>query len=94
MADNARLTPLEMIAREMEQHSELSREQIEEAIALALEHLMKRAARRTRSDEMDLSRSIQYQAVSEALLFLGTQLIAFEDIETQEDPDDIDSLKN
>ena len=94
MDDDARLTPLQMVAREMERHTDLTRGQIETAIESVLDHLKGRALRPLKSDQERLERALQYQAVSEVILFLGTQLIAFEDIEEDDDPEDVRNLRN
>jgi hypothetical protein len=72
--------------------------QVEDALEGVLIHLMRRtqaAISLEPSDESDaIELARQYQAVSEVVLFLGSQLIAFEDIEADDDPDDECEPKN
>jgi len=93
-----KLSPLQIVAREMAVHSTMTREQIEGALSGVLDHLMLRAEAEIRSPDSDeakaLALALQYQAVSEAVLFLGSQLIAFEDIEADDDPDEEWEPKN
>lgn len=92
-----KLSPLQVVAREVAQHTRLTETQVSDGLQGALGHLMERAAAAIARDP-DSIESItlarQYQAVSEAVLFLGTQLIAFEDIEAEDDIDDEWDLKN
>lgn len=92
------LSPLKIVAREMASHSTMTRDQVEEALEDVLDHLMLRAEAEIAADREDSAEALrlarQYQAVSEAILYLGSQLIAFEDIEADDDPDDEDDPKN
>lgn len=91
------MTPVQIVARELAVHSSLEYEQIVDSIAGALGHLMERA-RIAIDRDPDCSATmelvLQYQAVSESILYLGAQLIAFEDMEASNDPDDEQDLKN
>ena len=95
---DSKLTPLQIVARELATHSTMSSAQIESALSSVLEHLMHRAEvelSATRQDStLALELARQYQATSEAFLFLGSQLIAFEDIEADDDSDDEWDPKN
>lgn len=94
---DSKLNPLQMVAREMAPHSTMTRGQIESALSAVLDHLMLRADSEIRADsksESAVSLARQYQAVSEAILLLGSQLIAFDDIEAEDDVDDEWSPKN
>lgn len=86
-----KLNPLQIVAREMAQHTRLTEEQVAHGLQGALGHLMERAAEAIACDPESFEAvrlARQYQAVSEAVLFLGTQLIAFEDIEAEDEADD------
>lgn len=88
-----KLTPLQMVAREMADHSSLSPEQIEDSVKRVLRDLRKRAADEiTRDDTSEdaLTRAHEYQTISELVNFFGSQLIAFEDL----DVFDADRIKN
>jgi hypothetical protein len=92
---NKKLNPLQMVAKEIADHSTLTKEQIEESLKAVLNHLNERTATAIKSDidsveSFDFAK--QYQAVSETILYLGSQLIAFEEIESMDDLDD--ELKN
>lgn len=95
---DSKLSPLQIVAREMATHSTMTRGQVEAALEAVLIHLMRRAEVAIREDTSDgieaMELARQYQAVSEAVLFLGSQLIAFEDIEADDDPDDEWEPKN
>jgi hypothetical protein len=83
-----KLSPIEVVARELAQHSTLDESQVVESIKGVLGHLMSRALASLDPDSDDSARfSREYQVVSEVMLFLGTQLIALEDIE-EEGPHD------
>jgi hypothetical protein len=88
-----KLTPIEMVAREMADHSTLSSDQIDDSIRRALTHMKNRAANEiVRDDTSDHTRDVvhEYQALSEMINFFGSQLIAFEDLEIA----DADRIKN
>lgn len=95
---DSKLSPLQIVAREMAAHSTMTRDQVEEALEAVLIHLMRRAEASIRASVPDAAEAMslaqQYQAVSEAVFFLGSQLIAFEDIEADDDPDDDWEPKN
>lgn len=91
------MNPLQMVALAVSQDSSLSEQQMLDSLHEALNHLMLRADAEIRTDVDGpdaISLARQYQAVSEVILFLGTQLIAFEDIEAEDDVDDERRLKN
>lgn len=88
-----KLSPIETVAREMAQHSELSEEQLLSALKRGLRHLGKRATEAIAADEWSdsaLDVAQEYQAMSEMLNFFGSQLIAFEEIEAA----DVDRITN
>ena len=73
-----------MVAVEVSEHSSMSVEEMQRSLMDALAHLGERAAEAIDADEnseraRDLA--MQYQAISETILYLGSQLIAFEDID-------------
>jgi len=81
----------------MAEHSSMTRKQVEDALEGVLMHLMSRAEEQMNTDATSpraVELALQYQAVSEAVLYLGTQLIAFEDIEAEDDVDGESELKN
>lgn len=89
--EKKKLTPLMVVAREMAEHSSLDENLIAERVQGVLRHLKKRAADEIVLDSKNaLECAQEYQAVSEMVLFFGSQLIAFEDI----DADDADRIKN
>lgn len=88
-----KLSPLQMVAREMAEHSSLTQEQIAESLRGVVTHLHQRARDALDKDiqsQEAIEMARQYQAVSETILFLGSQLIAFEDL----DAADSDRIKN
>ena len=83
--EEKKLNPLQMVAREMEQHSELGDEVlIRQRLVGLLGHLHDRAKseldRDARSEDA-LRFSQEYLVAVELINFLGSQLIAFEDID-------------
>ncbi len=91
--DKKKLTPLQMVTEEMAIHSSMTGPQLERALIGVLEHLNKRAVDAMERD-IDSLESVrvarEYQAVAEVIEFLGSQLIAYEEI----DIDDGDRIKN
>ena len=78
------MNPLQMVSRELAEHTEMDRDRIESALTQLLDHLNGRAAaeidRDPESDEA-LDTATQYRVFCEIIAMFGTQLIAFEDIE-------------
>lgn len=79
-----KLTPLQAVAIELAEHCSLTRQQIERALSDVLDHLMIRAKMEIEDfpdsyQTAEIAR--QYHAVSELILYLGTSLIAVDDIE-------------
>lgn len=88
-----KLSPLQMVAHEMAEHSELTEQQLFDALKRGLRHLGKRATDAIAENEWSdaaLDVTHEYQAMSEMLNFFGSQLIAFEEI----DAADVDRIKN
>lgn len=83
----SKLTPLDMVAREMSEHSSLGEKDISDSIMRTLAHLRRRAAdaitKDVESDEA-MRFAQEYQTMSELVLFFGSQLIAFEDIDAED----------
>ncbi len=87
MDQNKKLTPLEMVAREMAEHSSLEEHVIADAITRHLSATRKRAADAIMNDMESIEAmqlTAEYQAIAEMVLFFGSQLIAFEDIDADE----------
>ena len=86
MEEESKLNPLQMVAREMTPHSMLGDEHlIGRRIMGLLEHLHDRAAAELRDDpdtQEALRASQEYLVAVELVNFLGSQLIALEDIES------------
>ncbi len=78
-----KLNPLQTVALEMSNHSEMTFEQIEKSLLGLLEHLKQRAhaAIEDKLDEDALDFAREYRAAAELIATFGTQLIAFEDME-------------
>ena len=79
-----KLNPLQMVAREMTEHSDLDCHTIEESLSGVLSHLQSRAVIEINEDANSDTASVaalQYRVVCEAIAMFGTQLIAYEDIE-------------
>lgn len=88
-----KLSPIQIVSREMGEHSSMTDVEIEDALKDVLDHLQFRARTAIEVDPSSndsTSFARQYQAVGETVLFLGTQLIALEDITV----DDSDRIKN
>lgn len=82
-----KLTPLQMVAREMADHCSMTSEQIEDSMVRVLNGLRKKAADEiTRDDttEAALEAAHEWQVVAEMVNFFGSQLIAFEDLEVHD----------
>lgn len=82
-----KLNPLESVAREMAEHSDMERKDIEIALEGLLEHLNQRATAAIDVDEYSqeaAEAAAQYRVACEVIAMFGTQLIAFDDIEEAE----------
>lgn len=82
-----KLNPLESVAKEMAEHSDMEREDIETAIKGLLQHLNERTAAAIDADEYSeeaAQAAVQYRVACEVIATFGTQLIAFEDMEEEE----------
>ena len=87
MDQGNKLSPMEMVAREMSEHSSLDVGQLEDALQGVMRHLRSRAEDSLQSDpnsEHAVRCCREYQAVAEVVLLFGSQLIAFEDIEAED----------
>lgn len=81
-----KLNPLQMVAREMADHSELDQETIAEALSSLLGHLQSRALEEINTDpQSDAAKAaaVQYRVACETVAAFGTQLIAFEDMDDE-----------
>lgn len=81
-----KLNPLQMVAREMSDHSDLEQETIETALTGLLGHLQSRAMAEIEDDpDSDGARqaALQYRVICETVAMFGTQLIAYEDIDEE-----------
>lgn len=82
-----KLNPLESVAKEMAEHSDMEQGDIEAALEGLLEHLNERATAAIDVDEYSeeaAEAAAQYRVACEVIATFGTQLIAFEDIEEEE----------
>jgi len=80
------LNPLQMVAREMSDHSDLEQETIEDALKGLLGHLQSRAMAEIEDDpNSNAARqaAVQYRVICETVAMFGTQLIAYEDIDEE-----------
>ncbi len=85
------MNPLQMVAREMAQYCDMTESEIVEAITGLFSHLNQRAYQSIQEDvnsAQALQNALQYRVVTELVTMLGSQLIAFEQIE-QDDSDGI-----
>lgn len=81
-----KLNPLQMVARELAEHSDMERDDIEEALTELLEFLNHRAVLEIDRDEMSqeaMDAAVQYRVACEVIAMFGTQLIAFEDMDDE-----------
>jgi hypothetical protein len=81
-----KLNPLQMVARELAEHSDMERDQIEEALMGLLDYLNQRAVEEINRDEMSqeaMDAAVQYRVSCEVIAMFGTQLIAFEDMDDE-----------
>lgn len=81
-----KLNPLQMVARELSEHSEMDRDQIEGALMDLLEYLNQRAVEEIEDDETSqdaMDAAVQYRVACEVIAMFGTQLIAFEDMDDE-----------
>lgn len=81
-----KLNPLQMVAREMSDHSDLDQETITEALTELLNHLQSRAMIEIDVDpdsKAARASAIQYRVICETVAMFGTQLIAFEDMDDE-----------
>jgi hypothetical protein len=79
-----KLNPLQMVAREMSDHSDLDEDTIELAMEGLLEHLKERAIAAIDVDpdsDEAAAAAVQYRVACETIAVFGTQLIAFQDME-------------
>ncbi len=79
-----KLNPLQMVAREVAEHSGHEEETVELAMTELLEHLQLRAVNEIDTDPDSAAAAaaaIQYRIICEMIAMFGTQLIAFEDME-------------
>lgn len=81
-----KLNPLQIVARELSESSDIERDRIESAMTDLLEHLNARALveinRDPESDEATAA-AIQYRVVCELIATFGASLIAFEDMDEE-----------
>ncbi len=81
-----KLNPLQMVAREMSEHSDLDQETIEEVLTGLLGHLQMRAMKEINADPNSgaaKTAALQYRVTCETVAMFGTQLIAFEDMDKE-----------
>lgn len=81
-----KLNPLQMVARELAESSDLERDHIESTLTELLDHLQKRAVTEIdRDPESDaaMAAAVQYRVACELVATFGTALIAFEDMERE-----------
>ncbi len=86
MAKTKKLNPLQMVARELCEQSEMERDQIESALTGLLDHLNARAVAAIDEDENSddaMDAAVQYRVACEVIAMFGTSLIAYEDIEDE-----------
>ncbi len=79
-----KLNPLQMVAREVSEHTKHDQETIELALTELLEHLQLRALNEIDTDQESMAAraaALQYRILCETIAMFGTQLIAFEDME-------------
>lgn len=81
-----KLNPMQMVAREMANHSKMTANEFETAFIGLLDHLQARARVEIDADpnsEASRNAAMQYRAASETIAAFGTQLIAFDDMEDE-----------
>lgn len=81
-----KLNPLQMVAIELAENSDMDYTRVETALIELALHLNDRAAQAIDRDEDSKearSAAIQYRVFVEAIATFGTQLIAFEDMEEE-----------
>jgi hypothetical protein len=79
-----KLNPLQMVAREMSDHSDLDQETIEAALVGLLTHLQSRAMSEITEDHNSVTArqaAVQYRVLCETIAMFGTQLITYEDMD-------------
>jgi hypothetical protein len=84
--EKEKLNPLQMVARELSEQNDMTRERVEKCLMDVLMFLHGRAlaeVERDPHDQVAIDVAAQYRVVCEIIALFGTQLIAFEDMEDE-----------
>jgi hypothetical protein len=81
-----KLNPLQMVAKELSQHSDMEYDRIESSLLGLVHHLNERALAEIKRDQASdeaAEAAAQYRTFVETIAMFGTQLIAFEDMDEE-----------